>query len=125
MAVPLFLGLCALLWLPYGVLCFFRPGYLAEVAGVTAASVTATVELRAMYGGLQAALGLLAALAVVRPTLRRPALVALAFLSAGLGSSRLLAAGAAGEVSGYTGFALVLELGSASIAAWCLTREAR
>ena len=123
MTIPLFLGLSAFLWLPYGLLCFVRPDYLAQMAGVTATTVTATVELRAMYGGLQTAVGLLAGLAVRRPGLQRPALIALGFLTAGLGVSRLLGTVAAGELSSYTAFALVIEFGSASLAAWCLSRR--
>lgn len=121
MAVRIFLALSALLWLPYGVFCFLRPDSLAQAAGVTATTATATIELRAMYGGLQAALGVLAALALLRPTLRRPAVVTLACAYAGLGLSRLLATLLAGEVSAYTGFALALELTSTVFAAWCLS----
>jgi hypothetical protein len=124
MATRVFLALSALLWLPYGVFCFLRPTYLAEAAGVTAASATATVELRAMYGGLQAVVGLLAALGLVRPTLRRPALLTLAFLCAGLGLARFLGAVLAGELSAYTGAGLAFELTSATVAAWCLSRDA-
>jgi hypothetical protein len=50
----IFFALTALVWLPYGIFCFFQPGYLAQAAGVTATSATGTIELRAMYGGLQA-----------------------------------------------------------------------
>ena len=53
----IFLGLQALLWLPYGVFCFFQPAFLGEAAGVTIGSTTASIELRAMYGGLQASTG--------------------------------------------------------------------
>ena len=64
--------------------CFFDPGSLEEIAGVGARSTTGTIELRAMYGGLQAALGALAGAALLRPALERPALVALAFVCGGL-----------------------------------------
>ena len=123
--VPVFLGLSAVLWLPYGVFCFVRPDYLADAAGVSASTATGVIELRAMYGGLQAAIGVLAGLAVARPSLRRGALVTLLCVYAGLGLSRLGATLAAGEVSGYTGAALALELGSAALTAWCLSRLAR
>jgi Domain of unknown function (DUF4345) len=119
-----FLGLSALVWLPYGLYCFFRPDSLADAAGVTAVTPTAVIELRAMYGGLQAAIGVLAALALVRPRLRYPAVVALLFLCAGLGLSRVAAVVLVGEVSAYTGFAVVLELGSTACAAWLLSRDA-
>ncbi len=123
MAARIFLGLSALVWLPYGLFCFFQPSYLAEVAGVSASSPTGTIELRAMYGGLEAALGALSAVAVFRPQLLRPALVALAFLCSGLFLARLLGAGLGQEVSSYTALGLAFELISAALASWLLARE--
>ena len=123
MAARIFLGLSALLWLPYGLFCFFQPSYLAEVAGVAASSPTGIIELRAMYGGLEAALGVLAGLALFRPQLLRPALVTLAFVCSGLFLARLLGAGLGREVSTYTALGLAFELISAALAAWCLARE--
>ena len=98
------------------------PGYLAEAAGVTAASTTGTIELRAMYGGLQAAIGLFAAAALIRPELRRPALLSLGSLTAGLGLARLAGIALDGEISAYNGFATVFELASAGAAAWLVNR---
>jgi hypothetical protein len=118
-----FLFVSALVWLPYGIFCFFQPGYLAEAAGVAASSTTGTIELRAMYGGLQAAIGALALLAALRPAWVRHALVALAFLCAGLGTSRLAGAVVHGEVSGYTAFGLAFEFTSAILAMWLVSRE--
>ena len=120
MARRIFLGLSALVWLPYGIFCFFQPAYLEGAAGVAIGSTTGSIELRAMYGGLQAAIGVLAALALFRPDWVRPALVVLLFLTAGLGTARALGAGLEGEVSAYTGFALVFEFASAFAAAWLL-----
>ena len=122
MALRLFLALEALVWLPYGVFCFFQPGALAESAGVVASSATASVEIRAMYGGLQTGIGVLVALSLFRPALRRPALVLLVFLCGGLGLSRVLGAVLDAEMSGYTGFALVFELASLGVAGWLLRR---
>jgi hypothetical protein len=124
-ATRVFLGLSALVWLPYGLFCFLQPSYLAEAAGVTIGSTTGSIELRAMYGGLQVAIGLLALLAVFRPPLVRPTLVMLAFLTAGLGSARLLGSILDAEVSAYTGFALCFELGSALAAIWLLRSAPR
>jgi len=122
MAERIFLALSALVWLPYGVFCFFQPGYLVQAAGVSASTVTGTLELRAMYGGLQAGIGALALVGSIRASVRRPALVALAFLCGGLGTSRLMGAVAAGELSSYTTMALVFEWASAGIAVWLLSR---
>jgi multidrug transporter EmrE-like cation transporter len=124
MGLRVFLAFSGAVWLPYGVFCFFQPTFLAEAAGVTATTTTATIELRAMYGGLQFAIGSLAALAFFREPLRRPALITLAFLCAGLALSRLLGALVDAEVSAYTGSALAFEIASTGLATWFLLRKA-
>lgn len=125
MAARIFLGLSALLWLPYGILCFFQPGVLGESgsAGLVATTATGSTELRAMYGGLQAAIGALLGLAVFRPALVHPALVLTAFLTTGLGGTRLAGAVMDGGFSAYTVGALGFELVSACVAWWLLSRE--
>ena len=123
MATRIFLGLSALLWLPYGIFCFFQPAYLAEAAGVASNSLTGTIELRAMYGGLQAGIGLLALLALFRPALQVPALVTLAFLCSGLALARVSGTILAAELSLYTALGLTLEIGSLSFAWWLLSRS--
>jgi hypothetical protein len=77
-----------------------------------------------MYGGLQAGIGLLAGLAVFRERLREPALWLLVFVCAGLGTTRLVGAMLAGEVSSYTGSTLAFEIVLAGAAAWLLSRPA-
>lgn len=120
MGTQIFLGLQVLVWAPYGLFCFFQPSYLGEAAGLLAANATASVEIRAMYGGLQFAIGALAAVGLVRPALRPSALVAIIFLCTGLGVARGLGALIDSEMSGYTSFALVFEFASAALALWLL-----
>jgi Domain of unknown function (DUF4345) len=107
-----FLALSALVWFPYGLYCFFAPAALAISAGVTFTTPTGATELRAMYGGLQVALGLLAFAGMQRAALRRPALITLLTVTAGLGSARLLGALNDGAWSAYTLMGLVFEFGS-------------
>ena len=57
---------------------------LSDAASVSAVSATGTTELRAMYGGLQGAIGVLAITAFFTPTLVNPFLVALITISVGL-----------------------------------------
>jgi hypothetical protein len=123
MAARIFLGLSALLWLPYGIYCFLAPGSLAEAAGVAYQTPTGSTELRAMYGGLQAALGALAGLAAWRPSLRRPALTALAFLAGGLFSARAFGVALDGGFSAYTGMGLGFEATTVAIATALLARN--
>lgn len=118
----LFLAASALVWLPYGLLCFLDPAFLVQAAGVASTSVTGTIELRAMYGGLQVAIGALAGAACFLPSLRRPALFTLSFLCAGLFTARLLGAVAAAEFSSYTAMGLLFELLSATFATTLLIR---
>lgn len=122
MATRIFLSLSALLWLPYGIYCLLNPGYLAEAAGVAFQSPTGSTELRAMYGGLQASLGVLAALGALRAGWARPALVAIAFATGGLGIARLFGTLLDGGVSSYTAMGLGFEFASAAIALTLLNR---
>jgi hypothetical protein len=118
-----FLAFSGIVWLPYGIYCFLHPGALADSAGIAAGTSTGTAELRAMYGGLQAALGVLAFAGLIGGAWQRHALIALLFVCAGLGGARLLAAASAGEVSQYTAIALTFEIGSTAISAWLLSRS--
>ena len=108
-ASRVYLGLSVLIWLPYGLYLIFEPGYLAEAAGVLATTPTGTTELRAMYGGLQGAIGVFAGFALMRPALARSVYVAVAFLAGGLFSARLLGLLMDGGGTGYTYGALGFE----------------
>ena len=118
MAIRIFLGINAIIWLPYGIFCLLQPGFLVEAAGVTATSTTGTIELRAMYGGVQAAIGVLCSLAALRDELQRPALVGIAFVTGGLFLGRVAGVVVESEISSYTGMALGLEISLASLATW-------
>jgi len=88
-------------------------------------SPTGSTELRAMYGGLQAALGVLAAFGALRRSWERPALAAIAFATAGLFSARLAGTLLDGGVSSYTTMALGFEFTSAVIALVLLNRATK
>lgn len=116
MAARIFLAIFGLFSLPYGIYCFLDPGFLADFAGVTATSTTGTIELKAMYGGLQTGFGALALLGALRPAYAPTILLATVFQCAGLGSFRLMGAIASGEFSAYTAQGIAFELGSTAIA---------
>jgi uncharacterized protein DUF4345 len=123
MIARVFLALSGLIWLPYGVYLFFSPGYLADAAGIVSTTATGQIELRAMYGGLQAGIGALAFAGALRPAWMRPALFAGCFLFGGLALSRSLAALATGEVSPYTAFGLCFEWISTALAIWLVRAQ--
>jgi len=112
----LFLFASALVWLPYGLYCLFHPEFLASAAGVASQSPTGTTELRAMYGGLQAALGVVA-LAGLRQRQHEALVIGvLGMLGAGLFLARSTGVLLDGTLSAYTLSALGFEGGSATIA---------
>jgi Domain of unknown function (DUF4345) len=120
MFARIFLALSGLIWLPYGLYCFAAPGYLADAAGIVSTTATGNIELRAMYGGLQAGIGALAFAGALRPAWMRSVLFAGCFLFGGLAVTRSLAAIGTGEVSPYTAFGLVFEWTSTALAFWLL-----
>jgi hypothetical protein len=122
MGIRIFLAVMAIVWLPYGLYCFLDPTALRSMAGVTAGTPTGMTELRAMYGGLQSAVGALALLATVRRDLERPALVMLATLLPGLAAARLLGLALDGSWSSYTAMGLAFEI-PGSLIAWALLRR--
>lgn len=108
-ATRIYLALSVLLWLPYGIYCAIEPGYLDGAAGVVGATPTGTTEIRAMYGGLQASIGVLCAFALLRPAHAAAAVLAIAFLMSGLFSVRLAGFLVDGSASEYTHGVLVFE----------------
>jgi|HubBroStandDraft_6_1064221.scaffolds.fasta_scaffold688908_1 hypothetical protein len=121
----IFLAIAGLMWFAYGVYMLLEPQALAVTAGVSATNTTGTIELRAMYGGLEAAVGVLALVATLMPGLRRAGLAALAFTCTGLAAARLVSALVVGEFSRYTLQGLSLEIPLSIIAIWLFIKEGR
>lgn len=114
--------LSALIWLPYGLYCFAQPAMLADAAGVVATTPTATTEIRAMYGGLQAAIGTLALAALFRERLIPGVLLTLVFLTGGLAATRAVGLMIDGSMSDYTLGGLIFEIISCGLALFALIR---
>ena len=120
-----FLALNVLIWLPYGLYCLIDPSFLAASAGIAATNATGTTELRAMYGGLQAAVGGLAACGLVGgAAMRRIGLTALCALPAGLAIARGVGVLIDGDPTTYTLGALGFEAVLVVSAALLLRQEA-
>lgn len=101
----------------YAVVCFLNPGYAnANFMGYGLDAAAAKVEMRAMYGGLQAGFGVFCLLAGFRPEWTRSALTAIACVMGGVGLARCIAmgihgpAGANPVVAIYEGITTALAL---------------
>lgn len=109
MVLKIYLVACAFVFVPYGLMCFLNPALLIDSAGIQAISPTGTTELRAMYGGLQTAVGILAISALLRPSLTNAFLVTLLTVMSGLLLARVTGTTFDGGFTGYTGMALAFE----------------
>jgi hypothetical protein len=75
-------------WLPWGLVCIFDTNTIREIIGVTGIHATGNTDIRVMYGGVQFAVGLLAALALYDPSHFEKLLWTLAFLGSCMAISR-------------------------------------
>jgi len=124
MATKIFLGLNALLFIGYGLWCLASPQVVAEQTGMVLTTGVASAEVRAMYGGLQTAIGLLALLGLLRPGTQAAVLLALGFLFAGLASGRAIGILAVPDPGTYNVAALLFEALFAALALVLLARSA-
>ena len=122
MVVQVILALLGVMWAGYGAWCFADPGMLRDIAGIVASRTTGSVDLRATYGGLQMAVGVLLVAGALRAAMTRQVLLTYGVLCAGIGLARLLGALLESEWSGYTVGAICFELGSALAALVLLSR---
>jgi hypothetical protein len=74
-SAKIFLGLTGLIFAVYGVYLIINPQFLIEIANFSISENTALTELRAMYGGLQLALGLFMLISCSRESLITPCLL--------------------------------------------------
>ena len=109
MTTKIFLGLNALLFIGYGLLCLVWPSVVADQTGMALTTGVASAEVRAMYGGLQTAIGLLALLALLRPGTQAAVLLSLGFLFVGLASGRAIGILAVPDAGAYNTAAAVFE----------------
>ena len=118
MIARVFLGLMALSFISYGLYCLVSPEVLAGGAGVSSTSLTGTIELQSMYGGLQTAVGVLCLLGVFSKHYEQVAFTALLFIFAGLAVVRVSLGLMQGDFSGYTVFAMSFETVGLLFVAW-------
>lgn len=122
--VRIYLVMAALAWTPYGLYLLFSPASLESIAGVAAVHGAATTELRAMYGGLQVAIGLLYVGALLRERFVVPVLTVTVVLCGGLLSGRVIGVlSDVGSLDAYNAGALSFEVVLGASAAWLATRS--
>jgi Domain of unknown function (DUF4345) len=94
LALVLFFALNSLIWIPWGFICLFIPEAWSGqvIPGMTVFDLShavARTEVRAMYGGLQIAISLLALIAIFKPRHRETALLFYVMALSGLALSRM------------------------------------
>jgi hypothetical protein len=115
------LWISALLFIGYGLVSFFFPEIPAGLVDLKITNGDAAAEIRAMYGGLQAGIGLFCLLAAVNSDLYRAGLTLLVLGVGALALGRLYSVLATTDpVSAYTNGALLFELATAVLAAIAL-----
>lgn len=117
------LSITSIAFVGYGIFCFFNPDSAADIIGYTLTTQDATMELVAMYGGMQLTIGIFCGLGIFRPDYVKPSLL---LTTLGLGSlaiSRLYSIVVTGYTpADYTIIALAFEIPIASAALWALNR---
>lgn len=97
-----YLILTVLVWLPWGLQCLFDTGNVSEMIGVTSIHATGNTDIRVMYGGVQLAVGLMAALTLYDRRHFEKTLWSLAFLGSTMALSRFYGLIVDGSATAYT-----------------------
>ena len=118
----IWLGLNGIIFFAYGVVCLFSPETPAEYAGIVLPGASAETEIRAMYGGLQAALGAFLILCALNEMRSAEGLRVMVFLLGGLAIGRAFGLLLDGATS-YNLYALVYEATASLIALLALTQS--
>ena len=116
-----YLILTLIVWLPWGLICIFDTDIVLETIGVTSVHPTGNTDIRVMYGGVQFAVGLMAALALYDRRHFEKLLWALAFLGSCMAFSRFYGLAVDGSGTVYTWGVVAYEaFAGASAIGWLL-----
>lgn len=124
MFAKLLLIISGLIFIIYGLACAFNPALPAGYIGMELGPAGGHVEFIAMYGGLQAALGMLFLYCGLHRKRRLAGLKCLALFLGALGLARLGGLLSYG-VDSYNLAAVCYELGSAALALWAIKRTTK
>ena len=118
------LGISSLLFVGYGLACFYDPWIAASNAGLGMEGSSAFAEIGAMYGGLQIGFGLFCLIAVINANYYRAGILALLIVIGFVGITRLISqVVGSDEWTSYTAGALIYELATMVIAGIVFIRE--
>jgi hypothetical protein len=120
--ITLWLG--GLGFLGFGIAFLVAPLQSLAAAGVSVSGNLAAAELRAFYGGLEVALGVLLIASDLRPGARRHGLILSLASYGGIGAARALGMVLGGVATPFLWFALTTELLLATLSAIALRRGA-
>jgi hypothetical protein len=116
-----YLILTLLVWLPWGLICIFNTDIILEIIGVRSIHPTGKTDIRVMYGGVQFAVGLMAALALHDRRHFEKMLWSLALLGTCMALSRFYGLVVDGSGTVYTWGVLAYEaFAGASAIAWLM-----
>jgi hypothetical protein len=97
-----YLILTVLVWLPWGLQCIFDTSNIVTMIGVTGTHATGNTDIRVMYGGVQFAVGVMAAVALYDGRHFEKTLWCLAFLGSCMALSRFYGLLVDGSGTAYT-----------------------
>ncbi len=118
------LGFSSLLFISYGLACFYDPSIAASNAGLVMEGSSAFAEIGAMYGGLQMGFGLFCLIAVINSNYYRAGILALFIVIGFVGVTRLISQIiGSDEWTSYTVGALIYELATMVITGIVFSRE--
>ena len=103
-------------WLPWGLICIFDLATIQNIIGVTSVTASGSTDVRVMYGGVQTAMGLMAARALYAQRHFETFLHALAIMGCTMALSRTIGLIIDGSSTFYTWGVLLYEA-SAGISA--------
>ena len=96
-------------WVPWGLICIFNLAKIQAVIGVTSISPSGSTDIRVMYGGVQLAIGLMAAFAMYDDRHLKGFVHALAFIGCTMAVSRAYGLVVDGSSTFYTWGVLLYE----------------
>ncbi len=90
------------IWTPWGLACTLTPFLITEIIGVKSIHASGETDLRAMYGGFQLAMGLMAIHAFYKPEFFKPFVYALGVIGSCLALTRTYGLFIDGSFTAYT-----------------------